>query len=344
MNIVYSELKFTELSEMFTRLYIETSDNPLPNILKGYPESLKDYFKMLYTANNQEEPILEDCKEIQPIELSLEKKDKTVMVAYSGGKDSTATVLYLLDEGYDVVLYTITGLNQSYPNEILAVREFADKYNLELIEDRITKTGKTQFFENPIKNHFVLSGMISSGVSRGIVNYSLGSFTEDILSDMNILYNFSDTYEFYREFEKWVKIYFKEFNLMLWWHSETESITYLCKKHPDVLSITQSCMMPLRYRYNLKRQNEEKYNISLMSERCGSCLKCCLEYLILAVHGINECDKLYIKKCMQVLRKHLKEEQPQLRYDESHYTDAEILEEYIHTSKIKEFVERYGEN
>lgn len=341
MELVNNDMIRTDLTELFARLYIETSDNPMPSILSGYPENMKDYFKMLYTANNQEEPKLIECEELSHIGVE-DVEEKTVMVAFSGGKDSMATVLYLLDNGYKVVLYNIVGLNQSYPKEYDAVLRFAEKYNLELVQDRISKTGKTQFFENPIKNHFVLSGMIAQGVRRGIINYSLGSFTSDILTDMNILYNFSDTYEFYREFEKWVKNYFPQFNLMLWWESETESITYLCKKHSEDIELAQSCMMPMRYRYKLKQQNEDKYGIKLMEERCGSCLKCCLEYVILALHKKNECNPQYLKKCIEIFRKHLKEEQPQLPYDESHYTDAEILEEYVHISKWKNIIERYG--
>lgn len=341
MEISNCEFMPTELNERFLQLYIDTSTNPMPSVLYGYPESMKDYFTMLYNANNQECPKLEDCVELNPIKVN-NINEKKVMVAFSGGKDSTATVLYLLDKGYEVVLYNVIGLNKSYPKELDAVEYFANKYNLEIIYDRISKTGKTEFFENPMKNHLILSGMISYGVSRGIINYSLGSFTSDILSDMNILYNFSDTYEFYREYEKWIKNYFPEFNLMLWWGSETDSITYLCRKHSDDLPYTQSCMMPLRYRYKLKRDNEEKYGIELMPERCGSCLKCCLEYILFAIHNVVKPNKDYIKKCLQILRKHWKEEQPQMEYEENHYTDAEILEEYIHTSKIKESIERYG--
>jgi len=56
----------------------------------------------------------------------------------------------------------------------------------------------------------------------------------------------------------------------------------IISKDLKLLNLVQSCLSPYRFLNNLHQINENKYNIKLFNHRCGSCWKCCVEYIFLA--------------------------------------------------------------
>lgn len=332
------------MTSLMMMLYQEFSQNPLPDKLYRIPHGLEDYLNMLYTKNGQEMPEIQYVDDIPEVK-ELEENNK-VLLAFSGGKDSIASALKLKEDGYEVILYHISGINKSYPNELENAKRFAEKYGFEIIIDYMRFSGKTEYFENPVKNHLILAQMLDKGMKMGVSKYSVGSFLDDVVAELNIMYMLSDGYDFFRLLEKFIQEHIlKNYQLMIWWKNEGESITYLCMKHPQVIQESLSCMMPLRYRYKLKKQNEEKFGMQLLDERCGSCVKCCMEYLIMLYYKLVPLNKKFVQHCIEVFRRKIEEEHPELLEvkPEKEYTDAEILEEFVHISELEKFRKQYTE-
>ena len=72
----------------------------------------------------------------------------------------------------------------------------------------------------------------------------------------------------------------------------------------------QSCITPYRYRQHLKEHNEEKYNIKLFNNRCGSCWKCCMEYIVWCDLELVDYNKEFYQHCLEILSSKISEERP----------------------------------
>ena len=80
-------------------------------------------------------------------------------------------------------------------------------------------------------------------------------------------------------------------------------------QHKKLAVHCQSCIGPYRYRDYLHDKNCKKYGIDLPEKHCGSCWKCCLEYIVYTDNDIYDYNEDFYKHCMEVLRKTLKKEQ-----------------------------------
>ena len=60
-------------------------------------------------------------------------------------------------------------------------------------------------------------------------------------------------------------------------------------------------MTPPRYRPNTHRANERKFGFSFPENKCGSCYKCAMEFLIMERLGVVPTNQPYIDKCKDLL-------------------------------------------
>ena len=60
-------------------------------------------------------------------------------------------------------------------------------------------------------------------------------------------------------------------------------------------------MSPHRDREYWKKQNEQKYNITLPENRCGTCWKCALEYIYYVDHNVWQYNEAFYKHCLEML-------------------------------------------
>lgn len=292
------------LSDYVIYLYESFTVNPLPSQVVVPNESWKPFIKMLYSHNNQEEPEYIENFNIESKEIDSDKNK--VILALSGGKDSAASLLRLLDEGKDVVAYYCKKINLSYLDEEGAAENIAKMCNVPLLKDEISRSGKSDFFENPVKNMFLLARMIEWSLDNNCSVIQLGEYW-DLGSDrVNIQYDMSDSIDFILEFEKAINSHFPQIKFNFMFEHQAAAMSYLITKHLDVLPKTISCIMPRRFlNFRLKsvlqsfpglQANVGVTSDGVMEKRCMMCWKCCMEWLYLVMFGKLPYNKDYMEQ------------------------------------------------
>jgi hypothetical protein len=116
---------FGEFSSIMKRVYEQVDSIPRHDLMAvdvtwdGYPDILQNYIETVYTIPNHRQFIYTNPTTVETgRKLSQNPDDKRVLVAFSGGKDSTAAVIKLLDKGYTPILFHVRKINRSYYNEV----------------------------------------------------------------------------------------------------------------------------------------------------------------------------------------------------------------------------------
>ena len=288
--------------KLFTKLYEDIS-NQDPKVgtvcFKDYPHEIKPFIEKVYPT----ESIVFDgnTEEIKKFKVEENKK---VLMGFSGGKDSTAVVLKLKKQGYEPILFFVKGVNRAYPNEIDSAKVLAEKLDCPIIIYEASYKGKMYYGENPIKNQYILALLLDYGLQNDISMYCMGDCGKDSLQEANRHYNWSDSQEMFIAFEKFVKSRFPQYKKLSIISGERDSYEEIIlngheKLFPDILS----CVLPYRYRRMRKEGNEKKFGITLMKNRCGSCVKCCLDYVYFYRHGVvTPKDEKFYEHCINKLR------------------------------------------
>ena len=246
-------------------------------------------------------------KVYKPIE-DIPKSKKSVIVCFSGGKDSVSTVLYYRERGYNVYLYHLRGINQTYNDECVAARQLADKLGVPIIVEEVKLSGKQEWTEHPMKNMIIANMAIQYGLRNRLTTcIAFGNFSSSSLADDPFDVCGGDCREMWECYNRIIQTIIPKFEVQTPLTNFQDTICTMIQ-HPDILPYTQSCIGAYRYREYLKGCNEKKYGIQLPPHRCGSCWKCCLEYCVFCDNGIYEYNEQYYRHCMQVLRNTIKKE------------------------------------
>lgn len=327
--------KFTKL---FKSIYEQTSVKPLPNEICA-PVTLVPYLDTLYGAFNQRYRL--NLKSFDIPTITCQKSDH-VMVAYSGGKDSVACVLKLKKQGFIPHLFFMNGINKSYTSEMATAILTAKKLGCDITIYDVTITGKKEYVEHPIKDQFILAVMVDEGLKRNIYKYAFGTGYEDNVEIVSNDYQLSDAYEMFTSISKFYSNYIEPFKIFIPLRNETESVCeILSSEYPDLIFESYSCMMPLRYRDNIIKANERKYDIKLLPNNCGSCDKCCLINIMLQKIGYVNYPDSFIQHCWDVLHK-MEDDQLDsiISQDDSmnhKWIDNNIIKMYFPNSKADEW-------
>lgn len=240
---------------------------------------------------------------------------KNMIVCFSGGKDSLAAVMHYQKLGYNVYLYHITGLNKIYYDEHKAAKKLADKLNLPLYLEDVTYTGFHEWFEHPMKNMLMMNLAVQFGIREGIgVKVATGNFyTSSLYLDAFDVCG-GDCIEMWKVYEKIIRRVIPKFHVYISSKNFQSTINSLLHQ-PELIPDVISCMTPNRFRGQLRKKNQAKYGFPVMENRCGSCWKCCIEYIILADHELATYDKAYYEHCLDILRNTTKKESGEILYD-----------------------------
>jgi hypothetical protein len=309
------------------RLFQDCSTKPLPRFLKDYPEALRPLAKVLY----QKQPFFFVPARSAYRATLQQAEDNRVLVAFSGGKDSTAAAIRLLQQGFAPELLYVKGINRSYPQEHEKAREIAEILHVPIHVLALQQEGKSDYPDNPLKNQFILGIMVEMGVRAGITKFVQGNLTADTLELSHIDYNYSDAIEMYKAAD----IYFKSvypayqyiYGLLTY---ESQSFKTVAEYNPAIFNSICSCVMPARYKVSLRRRNELKYGIELLPGRCGSCYKCATEYLHFVLLGLDERNQPFVTHCITVLENNFKT----FQHGEKAATTIDVLQLFINKSVL----------
>lgn len=234
-------------------------------------------------------------------EICAELDARRVVLAYTGGKDSTASAVRLQEAGYDVTLLFIKNLNKSYPQEGKGAKALAKEIGLPLVEVAANITGKNAHPDNPVKNQTILALLADYAVAHGIGSVSMGVVP---VADANYEYDWSDGAEQMAEYTKYLSQRVRGLEYVYaGGEIEADNIAVLYQ-HPAadrIFPLLTSCVGTHRFRNNLRRTNEKKYGIKLSENECGSCYKCAYSYITRAALGM-EYNRAYLGKCFDIIK------------------------------------------
>lgn len=233
---------------------------------------------------------------------------KNIIVCFSGGKDSVATVLHYQKLGYNVLIYHVKGINQTYKDEWKSAQTLAEKLGCEYVQEEVSLQGAHDWTEHPLKNWIIANMALQYGICNEFsTKIAFGNYRTSSVEDDPFEVCGGDDIEMWKAYEVIIKKVLPKFKIYLPLRNIQSSYTQLVKR-ADILPYIQSCIGPFRYREYLKMNNEKKYQIKLLPHRCGSCWKCALEYIYFTDHGIFEYSRDFYKHCIAVLKRTLKNE------------------------------------
>lgn len=304
--------EYANISPIFNQiewLYTHISDTCAKSLI---PHALDNSFGELCEILEEYIPDFKGIKlidyKVPKLDLLLdykteERKDQTVIVCISGGKDSVALTKYLLDTGYDVRLYHMRGINKVYPDEYKAVIDIAKYFNVPYYIDTVVLSGTQRYTEHPMKNFIIANGAIHYGIREKIgTQIAFGNFNESYLEYNDFSVCAGDCMDMWYAYEHIIRTIIPQFNVLVPFHNNEESLEII-ERNTDLLPLSISCMSPYRFREHWKKRTEKKYGILLMDNRCGCCWKCALEAIYFMDKDVLKYSEGYYIHCLDILCK-----------------------------------------
>lgn len=246
-------------------------------------------------------------KEYTPLKLPKYNKSD-IILACSGGKDSAAAILHYRSRGYNVHLFHVLGINRAYPDEYKSVQAIANHLSVPVHFEKIQFEGKLPFPEHPMKNMIIANSAIYYGIKNNIgTNIAFGSYDGVGICYENFYTTGDDSAEMWAAYEDIVRKAIPKFKVHLGLHDVQSTYRWL-ESDKTLLALCRSCIGAHRFRQYNHDNNEKKFGIKLLPNRCGSCWKCATEYIYMADHDVLEFNEDYYEHCIKVLHKWLEKE------------------------------------
>lgn len=260
----------------------------------------ENFVDIIYKKHNYSAP-QKECKLLMDNKITI-ADNKNVLVGFSGGLDSAYFALYLKDCGYNVTLFHAKNLNKNYPKESQHAIDFATKNNIDIIVVDCIHCSKEFWIDNPIKNQLLLGYMVDYCMQHNISNVAFGSDRATDLQTAKIGLTITDSFEIYDAFMEGINKYVSGIKMLFIDNnmSKYDRLKWLLKNHKDCIPDIYSCITPHRFNEKLHNINKNKFGIDLMKSRCGSCFKCCMEYILLFELGVYN-NENFLKHCYDVL-------------------------------------------
>lgn len=344
MQTIKHEDGYTHIHPIFKSIetfYGYTSQKmvKVPNTLirPKYDDAFRYLHHLFSEYSGYTYPVKFDDKAYKPLKLPRYNK-KNIILLFSGGRDSVAEILILQKAGFNVHLYHMKRINQSFPNEHEHVKQIAEYLGLPYyIDDNIGFSGHHDWMEHPMKNMIIANGAIKWGIEQGIgVKLATGNFLNETLHHGVFNLCASDTVEMWDAYAQLVREAIPSFETVRADLTTVLDTLEILAERKDLLEMACSCLFPYRWRGQLIRQNEKRFGIKFMPNRCCSCAKCAIEYVFYAERGLLEFNEDLFGHCLQVMYNQRMKETDFSGYNTFDEFWAENLWYSSDTSKMKE--------
>jgi hypothetical protein len=338
LTVAEHDLEPGPYSDLWLQVWQATSTKALPRTYLA-PDSLQPYLRMVHEAAGQPAPLVKLTPE--PVgRRAAHNGAPTMVVAFSGGKDSCASALLAQARGYQVLLYHVRGINPAYPKEWQAAQRMAKLLGLPLAVRRLQCKGKQEWMDNPTKNQALLGWMLQYGLTRGALHYTVGDMATDYLATAQVECNLSDSYELLEAAAAHFRVGTPGYTYHHQLRHITDSLAIIGLLRPDLLPQVLGCVAPLRFKEGYRRHNEQRYGVQLLPGRCGSCWKCCVEWVALQRMGLGArppaADLAAMEQhCIDYLRRVMPREKPHVP-DSYRASDEEVLALYLSMDVVNE--------
>lgn len=303
---------FSDITYLYQALSVRKSQNN-GSLLKKRVNVCLQPIARLFERYSDLQPELE-YNELPVVKPKIPRSRKKVLLAFSGGKDSTATAIKLREEGYQVTLYHLRGINQTYKDEYKNAEKVAVALNMPLVVESCKLSGSHEWVEHPMKNMVIAVSMLQYGISSGLTKkIAFGNFSTSTLQQDPFEVCGGDCKEAWQAFLQAVRPMIPGLEIITPLSCMKDTLDILMQ-HVDIAILCQSCIGPYRYRNYLHDRNVTKYGVPLPENRCGSCWKCCVEYIVYADNGIYPYDGNFYKHCLKILQDTLYKEE-RIRYN-----------------------------
>lgn len=258
------------------------------------------------------ENILTD-KHIEPLDLPWrESARNNVLICFSGGKDSIATAKSYIEDDCNVILFYVTHINSSLSDEVAVAQEAANLLGAKLVLTDIRKSGNCSWVEHPMKNIIIANMALQWAIqNRYTTRIVFGNYTTSFLEDNPFDKCAGDCMDMWYAYNDIIRNLIPDFSIESRLTNMTETLDIVAPNR-ELLEVSLSCLCrhslrPYRHNWVLT-----KFGVELPKRRCGSCYKCCVEYVYMADHNLIELNEDYYKYCMNQLRRVLHDENYQV--------------------------------
>ncbi len=299
---------FTEFDKLYTALSNnDDRQKQLIPVVECFDESLRCYEDVFNQYGNCQRHLRYSNKGFSSLP-KVEYPRKNVIVAFSGGKDSTAVALYYKEKGFNVYLYHVHGLNRFFPYELQSAQQIADYLKMPLIVENVNLSGASLYPDHPLKNIIISNMALQWGIRNNVsVFIAFGDYYTAYLRDVCFENSGNDAKEMWDMYKPIIKQYIPNFKFETPLVNVVDTLERI-GKDKDLLALAQSCVMTQRFKGTHMKRVQEKFHIQLLPNRCGVCWKCALEYIYYTDHDVLEYNEEYYKYCMESLQRTLKQE------------------------------------
>jgi hypothetical protein len=282
--------------EYMIDLFMATKEKKFKKIIIC-PE-LYSYTKTLYRLYNQPLRLVKKTGVLKPI---IKEKEKYISVAFSGGKDSLATLLRAMKKYKHVKCFYVMGMSPLYPNEKRQTFKVADYLRIKLNKINLKLNEKLWLTESVIKNQLIYAAIMENDKKRPIA-IGFGGTKEIGPQSMAFFHDSKKSFYLFHEFAKKAWGSHKLLPLL---KNEIESYLILNKLGSTKLySMTASCMTPPTDKKNVRKDIEKRFKVKLSNQyECGGCYKCVEKALINSMFFHKKYPKEYIDECKRLIKK-----------------------------------------
>lgn len=281
-------------------------------------EPFIDLVQLVYKTFNQELPQIDSIPIKDEEKFSFCEDNNNVVLAFSGGLDSCYQALCLKEQGYNVHLFHVSGINYYEGNSAREVgRSFAKKMGMNFVEakwkrDNNKSNPHRQYWgDNAIKNQLILGMMADYCIDMGWNKISLGDDNSISIrdNDMMLGINVTDCREVQELFEKCLCRLVNNLEIIAIERPVGSNVANKMDRLQKLINYNliddyYSCVGAARFNKYNRDTCVKKHNVSLPAYNCGYfCTKCSIHNLLLHYVGNRPYPSDFIDKCWERLWK-----------------------------------------